>query len=56
MELLRKVVTVGTSRAVVIPSQFFESLATKGKTFSKVKLVLNDEIIIKPVLEDIKKV
>jgi antitoxin component of MazEF toxin-antitoxin module len=49
------VVKVGTSRAVVIPSQVFESLASKGKTFSKVYIYLNgeNEIIIRPVLIDI---
>ena len=55
MQLLRKVVRVGTSKAVVIPSEVFESLATKGKTFTTVMVHLNEKIIIEPILEDIKK-
>ena len=56
MELIRKVVSIGTSsRAVIIPSEFFESMATKGKTFTKVRMTLNDKIVLDPVLEDIEK-
>lgn len=53
MELLRKVISVGTSRAVTIPSQVFESYKNKGKTFTTVRMILNDEITIVPILEDI---
>lgn len=56
MELIRKVIDIGSSsRAVIIPSEFFESVAIKGKTFKKVRMTLNDKIVLDPVLEDIEK-
>lgn len=51
MELIRKLVRVGTSRAVVIPANYIESIEKKGKKFTKVKMTLNDKIVLEPILE-----
>ena len=45
---------VGTSRAVVIPTIWFEHYKNKGKNIPKVTLLVEDDkIIIKPILEDL---
>ena len=52
--MLRKVVRVGSSRAIVIPVEIFKSLEQKGKTFKKVNMeIAEDKFVITPILEDI---
>lgn len=53
MELIRKIISVGSSHAVIIPSEFFESCKNRGKIFSKVKLnIKDDRILIEPIWEE----
>jgi len=54
MELLRNVIKVGPSHAVVIPYEYFQELAAKGKIFYKVKIKWDDKgLKIKPILEEL---
>ncbi|MBA7696602.1 hypothetical protein ES703_105252 [subsurface metagenome] len=55
MELIRKIISVGSSHAVIIPIEFFESCKNRGKTFSKVKLnIKTDKILIEPIWDEKK--
>lgn len=55
MALLRKIVSVGNSKAVVIPQSYLDYWRLKGLEMKKVKLEVNDQIIISPVFEEITR-
>jgi hypothetical protein len=55
---IQKVNNCGTSKAVVIPKDYFNHWAGKGKTFSEVRVQISDDMetmTIKPIFEDMKK-
>jgi antitoxin component of MazEF toxin-antitoxin module len=56
--MIQKVNRLGTSKAVIIPKDFFTYWEEKGKTFHEIVVRISenmDEITIKPIFEDIKK-
>ena len=56
--MIQKVNNCGTSKAVVIPKDFFTYWNGKGKTFKEIVIKFSDEmdvIFITPIFEDIKK-
>ena len=54
MSLIRKIITVGNSRAVVIPGFFLEYFKSQGKKTDKVDMEIDSEVIvIKPIFEEI---
>jgi antitoxin component of MazEF toxin-antitoxin module len=52
--MIRKIVTTGRSSAVTIDKAFLEILNLKNGDSVDVTLNLNGEIVIKPVLHDVK--
>ena len=53
MALLRKIIDVGNSKAVVIPQSYLGYWRLKGKEIRQVELEVNDKITISPVLKKI---
>jgi len=53
--LLLKVLKVGNSKAVIIPSQFFEYWNRQGKEIKEVGMEIDGEIVIRPIFEEIQK-
>jgi len=51
--LLHKIVSIGNSRGVIIPAQFFDYWIKQGKTIDEVGIEINNEIIIRPLFKDI---
>ncbi len=54
MPLKRKLVSIGNSKAVVIPHDYLEYYRKKGKTIKEVGLEINKKIIILPIFEEIE--
>jgi len=55
---IQKVNHCGTSKAAIIPKDFFLFWAQKGKTFHEIRVLIAEDmerIVIVPILEDIKK-
>lgn len=57
MKIRRKVVSVGSSRAVTIPTDFFVEIAVKHAcTFTEVYVTWNrGKLVIEPILEEMAK-
>jgi hypothetical protein len=56
MPLIKKLIKIHGSKAIVIPSSYFEYYLAKGKKIDKVSLELNGEkIIITPILNDLNE-
>jgi antitoxin component of MazEF toxin-antitoxin module len=55
MPLKRKLVSIGNSKAVVIPHDYLEYYWKKGKIIKEVGLEINKKIIILPIFEDINQ-
>jgi hypothetical protein len=53
MALLRKLVSIGDSKAVIIPCDYLEYYKKQGKKIKQVGLEINKVIVIKPIFEDI---
>jgi len=53
--LLHKVISVGNSKAVIIPAQFFEYWIKQGKEINEVGIEIDGEIIIRPIFKDINQ-
>ena len=53
MALLRKLITIGDSKAVVIPHDYLEYYKNKGRIIKKVGMEINENIVIEPIFEDI---
>lgn len=54
MPRIQKVIDVGTSKAVTIPSEWLEYYKRKGKIINEVVVHTNGNLIIEPILEDIE--
>lgn len=54
MPLRRKLVSIGNSKAVVIPHDYLEYYRKQGKTIKEVGLEINKKIIILPIFEEIE--
>jgi len=53
MPLIKKLIKIHGSKAIVIPCSYFEYYLTKGKKIDKVSLELNGEkIIITPIFRE----
>ena len=50
--LLHKIITIGNSKAVVIPAQFFHYWLKQGKEISEVGIEIDGEIIIRPIFKN----
>ena len=50
--LLHKIVTIGNSKAVVIPAQFFHYWSKQGKEITEVGIEIDGEIIIRPIFKN----
>ena len=55
MPLRRKLISVGTSKAVVIPHDYLDYYRKQGKIINEVGLEINDKIIISPIFIDIEQ-
>ena len=53
MGLIRKVIHVGTSRAVSLPKSWLDLIEREtGKTIKEVTVEVNEALIIRPILEE----
>jgi len=50
--LLHKIVTIGNSKAVIIPAQFFQYWNKQGKEIKEVGIEIDGEIIIRPIFKE----
>jgi hypothetical protein len=55
MPLKRKLISVGKSKAVVIPHDYLDYYRKQGKIINEVGLEINDKIIISPIFIDIEQ-
>lgn len=55
MAILKKLIRVGGSKAIVIPNSYLSYWKLKGKTINEVGLKINKNIIIEPIFIDIEK-
>lgn len=53
MPILKKLIRINESKAVVLPHSYFEYYKSKGKEINTVSLEIDDKIIIQPIFEDI---
>jgi hypothetical protein len=54
MPLKRKLVSIGNSKAVVIPHDYLEYYRNQGKNIKEVVLEINKKITILPIFENIE--
>ena len=53
MPIIRKVIQVGTSRAVCLPKSWLELIEREtGKTIKEVTVEVNEALIIRPILQE----
>ena len=55
MTVLKRLININRSKAVVIPYEYFEYYRRKGKEIHEVCLQLGKKIVIEPILEDCKQ-
>ncbi len=51
--LLRKIVSIGHAKAVVIPQQYIDYYKMRGKEIKQVGMEVNKKIILTPIFEPI---
>lgn len=51
MPMTRKVIQVGTSRAVTIPHEFLDFYRSRGEEIHKVSIEVTDKIVITPIFK-----
>jgi len=54
MPILKKLIRLNESKAIVIPHNYFEYYRSKGKEIKKVSIELGKKIVIKPIFEEIQ--
>lgn len=55
MAMVRKVVGIGRSRAIIIPRSYLNFWKLQGRVIRQVELEITDKILITPILEEIAK-
>jgi antitoxin component of MazEF toxin-antitoxin module len=55
MALLRKIVQIGNSKAIVIPKQYFEFYKLQGKEIKQVGLEIGEKLTIEPIFTEISE-
>lgn len=55
MPILKRLIKINESKAVVIPYNYFEYYRRKGKEIHEVSLEINEKIIITPIFENVKE-
>ena len=53
MAVLRKLINIGNSKAIIIPKEYIEFYEQQGKIFNTVGMQINDKIILEPIFENI---
>ena len=54
MPILKRLIKINESKAVVIPHNYFEYYRSKGKEINKVSLEIGKKIVIEPIFEEIQ--
>jgi len=54
MPILKKLIKINESKAVVIPYSYFKFYRSMGKEINEVSLEIDKKIILEPILVDIK--
>jgi len=52
--MLKKLITIGHSKAIIIPHEFLDFYELQGKTVNQVYLEINDKITMTPIFEQRK--
>jgi antitoxin component of MazEF toxin-antitoxin module len=52
MSMLKKIISIGNSKAIIIPYEFIAYYKLQGKEIKKVRLELTDKLIITPIFEE----
>ena len=55
MAILRKLISIGNSKAIIIPHDYLEYHRKNGKIIREVGLEINDKIIINPIFLKIEQ-
>jgi antitoxin component of MazEF toxin-antitoxin module len=55
MPLLRKIVQIGNSKAIVIPKQYFEFYKLQGKEIKQVGLEIGEKLTIEQIFTEISE-
>lgn len=55
MAILKKLITIGESKAIVIPRAYLDYYESKGKIIRKVGLEIGETIVIQPIFEDVSE-
>jgi hypothetical protein len=53
MPILKRLIKINESKAIVIPYSYFEYYRSKGKEINEVSLEIDKKIIIEPIFKDI---